>query len=91
MNKIIKLALILLVLASCAPQTRLVKVQRMVINEEGNSHAAGPIIKIEMTDKQFQSFMNQELNVVIGKVDSFYFTDGLQYPCRTLYLQPTKK
>ena len=28
MKKIIKLALVLLVLASCAPQTRLVKIQR---------------------------------------------------------------
>tara|TARA_R110002020_G_scaffold48482_3_gene138156 strand:+ start:1391 stop:1594 length:204 start_codon:yes stop_codon:yes gene_type:complete len=59
MKKIIKLALVLLVLASCAPQTRLVKVQR-ISHYKGIDYVVGPAVHIRLTDKQLNQLIERE-------------------------------
>ena len=78
MKKIIKLALVLLVLASCAPQTRLVKIQRTK-TIEGNHYIVGPAVYIELTNKQ--------LNELISKEESTKKPLEV-YPIRQMYLIP---
>ena len=59
MKKIIKLALVLLVLASCAPQTRLVKIQRVKVYK-GTEYIIGPAVQIQLTDKQLDRLLKSE-------------------------------
>ena len=59
MKKIIKLALVLLVLASCAPQTRLVKVQR-ISHYKGIDYVVGPAVHIKLTNKQLNQLIERE-------------------------------
>jgi len=63
MKKIIKLALVLLVLASCAPQTRMVKIQRVKMYK-GNDYAIGPAVHIELTDKQLKHLISSEESIM---------------------------
>ena len=82
MKKIIKLALVLLVLASCAPQTRLVKIQRTK-TIEGNHYVVGPAVYIELTNKQ--------LNELISEEERQHARKPLEvYPIRQMYLKPKK-
>ena len=59
MKKILKLALVLLVLASCAPQTRMVKIQR-VKTYKGLDYIVGPAIHLKLTDKQLNQIIERE-------------------------------
>tara|TARA_B100000287_G_C20470494_1_gene717020 strand:+ start:51 stop:254 length:204 start_codon:yes stop_codon:yes gene_type:complete len=59
MKKILKLALVLLILASCAPQTRMVKIQR-VKTYKGLDYVVGPVIHLELTDKQLNQIIEKE-------------------------------
>jgi len=62
MQKLIKLALVLLVLASCAPQTRTVKIQRVKMYK-GNDYVIGPTVYIELTDKQLKHLISSEESI----------------------------
>ena len=62
MKKVVKLVLVLLVLASCAPQTRLVKVQRTQIFGSTN-HVIGPSVYIKLTNKQLEQLLKREESV----------------------------
>ena len=59
MKKILKLALVLLVLASCAPQTRMVKIQR-VKTYKGLDYIVGPATHLKLTDKQLNQIIERE-------------------------------
>tara|TARA_R110001592_G_scaffold319898_1_gene597721 strand:+ start:460 stop:663 length:204 start_codon:yes stop_codon:yes gene_type:complete len=59
MKKIIKLALVLLVLASCAPQTKLIKVQR-ISHYKGIDYIVGPAVHIKLTNKQLNQLIERE-------------------------------
>ena len=59
MKKIIKIALVLLILASCAPQTKLVRIQR-VKSFKGNDYIMGQIVQLKLTEKQFQTLLKNE-------------------------------
>ena len=62
MKKVVKLVLVLLVLASCAPQTKLVKVQRTQIINSTN-HVLGPPVYIKLTNKQLKQLLKREESV----------------------------
>ena len=62
MKKIVKLALVLLVLASCAPQTRLVKIQRTKIID-GNYYVKGPAVHLRLTNKQLKDLLKREESI----------------------------
>ena len=62
MKKVVKLALVLLVLASCAPQTRLVKIQRTQIIDSTN-HVLGPPVYIKLTNKQLEQLLKREESI----------------------------
>ena len=59
MKKVVKLVLVLLVLASCAPQTRLVKIQRTQMIDSTN-HVLGPPVHIKLTNKQLEQLLKRE-------------------------------
>ena len=80
MKKIVKLALVLLVLASCAPQTRLVKIQRTK-TIEGNHYVVGPAVHIKLTNKQLKGLISKEEST----------KKPLEvYPIRQMYIRSTK-
>ena len=54
--------LILSVLLGCAPQTRLVKVQRVKMYK-GNEYIIGPAVQIKLTDKQLNKLLESESKI----------------------------
>jgi hypothetical protein len=87
MKKVVKLALVLLVLASCAPQTRLVKIQRTQIIDSTN-HVLGPPVHIKLTNKQLEQLLKREdsskknladkgVSCPLYPVKQYYYRGGL--------------
>jgi|TARA_R110000737_G_scaffold100463_1_gene134397 hypothetical protein len=62
MKKVVKLALVLLILASCAPQTRVVKIQRTKVFK-GNDYVVGPAVYIKLTNKQLKKLISSEESI----------------------------
>ena len=87
MKKVVKLVLVLLVLASCAPQTRLVKIQRTQMIDSTN-HVLGPPVHIKLTNKQLEQLLKREdlskknladgdIGCPLYPVKQYYYRGGL--------------